>query len=656
MVYIKQIDLTNFKSFGGTTHVPLTPEFTVVSGPNGSGKSNILDALLFCLGISSSKGMRADRLPDLVNQNQASRKGTVEASVTVTFDLTSEFPLAPDGTPANVVDAAAIAEIGQGADEWSVTRRLRVTQSGSYTSTYYINGEVATQGELHEKLSQLRIYPEGYNVVLQGDVTSIISMNLRERREIIDELAGVAAFDRKIEQAKRKFEAVQEREDQCRIVERELVAQRDKLAADRIKAEKYQALKADYVAQQTWERVLQWQQVRSQLVRVREQIEAGDRERIQLKEQLASVAERIAHDRAELDQLNAQVKALGEDEAIELQTRLARSEADHERITQRCQELETAIAEADTQIQQIQAEIERNQVQLATFAPQQTQLEAEIDRRQILRAEAAANLEQQRETASESATTAEAWVREQMQLRHQADELQAQIAPQQAERAQIQERLSQADRQFAELDTSRDRLTVDLSTARRQRATIAREREAAQQACQQLETDAHQAERDLQVQQETRSRLLEEQRDKQRRLDQLEARAQVMQEASGSHTTQLLRKSGIEGICGLVAQLGRVESEFRVALETAAGGRLGHWVVEDDLVAATAIRLLKERRAGRATFLPLNKIRSPQIILPPEIKQTPGFIDLALDLMDCDPRYDDIFAYVFGSTVVFDSL
>ncbi|MDE5101588.1 MAG: AAA family ATPase, partial [Trichodesmium sp. St19_bin2] len=86
MVHIKCLELTNFKSFGGTTTIPLLPGFTVVSGPNGSGKSNILDALLFCLGLSTSKGMRAERLPDLVNNKLAGRK-TVETIVTVTFDL-----------------------------------------------------------------------------------------------------------------------------------------------------------------------------------------------------------------------------------------------------------------------------------------------------------------------------------------------------------------------------------------------------------------------------------------------------------------------------------------------------------------------------------------------------------------------------------------
>lgn len=86
MVHIKRIELTNFKSFGGTTSIPVLPGFTVVSGPNGSGKSNILDALLFCLGLSTSKGMRAERLPDLVNTAQ-NKRGTIEASVTATFAL-----------------------------------------------------------------------------------------------------------------------------------------------------------------------------------------------------------------------------------------------------------------------------------------------------------------------------------------------------------------------------------------------------------------------------------------------------------------------------------------------------------------------------------------------------------------------------------------
>ncbi|HEY9642736.1 MAG TPA: AAA family ATPase, partial [Coleofasciculaceae cyanobacterium] len=196
-MYIKSVELTHFKSFGGTTQVPLLPGFTVISGPNGSGKSNILDALLFALGLSSSKGMRAERLPDLVNQTQTSRgRSTVEASVTVTFDLGDRYE-AIDEDREKSSDAAgdngshngiqSSPEDGDGGteavpdrpsaalrSEWTVTRKLRVTQQGTYTSNYYINEQSCTLTDLHEQLHRLRIYPEGYNVVLQGDVTSII--------------------------------------------------------------------------------------------------------------------------------------------------------------------------------------------------------------------------------------------------------------------------------------------------------------------------------------------------------------------------------------------------------------------------------------------------------------------------------------------------
>ncbi|MBA4444327.1 AAA family ATPase, partial [Cylindrospermopsis raciborskii CS-506_C] len=204
------------------------------------GKSNILDALLFCLGLSSSKGMRADKLPDLVNNNQTAKgRNSVEAIVTVTFDISDMV------SPPEVTE-----EVTQNGQEnksptltqWSVTRRLRVNSQGSYTSNYYINGSSCTLTELHEELERLRIYPEGYNVVLQGDVTSIISMNGKERREIIDELAGVAAYDRKINQAKGTLEEVKEKEDSCRIIEGELIAQRDRLYQDKLKAEKYQQI------------------------------------------------------------------------------------------------------------------------------------------------------------------------------------------------------------------------------------------------------------------------------------------------------------------------------------------------------------------------------------------------------------------------------
>ena len=212
----------------------------MVSGPNGSGKSNILDALLFCLGLATSKGMRAERLPDLINHNHSSNRKTQEASVSVTFDVSDLTDLAEFSRDNPPITKIALTEEnsnnGNGhhveevnnengliaSSEWTITRRLRVTKGGSYSSTYYINEQPCNVSQLHEQLNRLRIYPEGYNVVLQGDVTRIISMNGKERRNIIDELAGVAEFDRKIEKTKETLEGVREREERCQIIETEL--------------------------------------------------------------------------------------------------------------------------------------------------------------------------------------------------------------------------------------------------------------------------------------------------------------------------------------------------------------------------------------------------------------------------------------------------
>ena len=629
MVHIKRIALTNFKSFGGTTEIPMLPGFTVVSGPNGSGKSNILDALMFGLGLSTSKGMRAERLPDLVNHKQSTRgRSVVETSVTVTFDLAEG--------------------LNEGGEEWTVTRRLRVTQQGTYTSSFYINGEPCTLGSLHEELSRLRVYPEGYNVVLQGDVTGIISMNPRARREIIDELAGVAAFDRKIVQTRKTLDEVKEREDRCRIVESELIAQRDRLANDRIKAEKYQKLKLALQQKSEWETVLVWRSLRQQLEQLAEQISAGERKERQHKEQLVGLAAAIQQAEAELEQLNARVKALGEEEQLGLQATLATDRAEQRRLQQQQQELEASIQGLVEQVQRTEVDLE---------AQRQSQLQLESDRQTLdqqratvlvpARDRSQRELEQQRQAASAIADASEAWVQEQTRLSRQIQSLLQALDPQRQEQARLRERVSQLQRQIAEQTPQAQHIEQELIAKQTQTSTLDSQLAALRQQVAVLANTLNAAEQELQLQRQTQTRLLQEQRNKQRQFDKLEAQAQAQQEAQGTHATRLILQADLPGVCGLVAQLGRVEPEYQLALETAAGGRLGHLVVEDDGVAAAGIELLKQKRAGRATFLPLNKVRGRNGSRSLALQRAEGFIDYAINLIECDPRYQDIFAHVF---------
>ena len=210
---LKEVEIDNFKSFGKRTLVSLLPGFTTISGPNGSGKSNIIDSVLFALGLSSSRTMRAERLPDLINN----LSGKKEAQVTIKFTDDKDI-------------------------EIEVTRKIRVKDNG-YTSTYYMDGKTSTLTEVHDKLLSYNISPHGYNVVMQGDVTSIISMSINERRKIIDELAGVADFDRKIELAQIELQKVQEAIEKENIIMLELDERLKQLEGERNEALKYARLK-----------------------------------------------------------------------------------------------------------------------------------------------------------------------------------------------------------------------------------------------------------------------------------------------------------------------------------------------------------------------------------------------------------------------------
>ncbi|MEA5573754.1 chromosome segregation protein SMC [Calothrix sp. UHCC 0171] len=684
MVHIKRVELTNFKSFGGTTSVPLLPGFTVVTGPNGSGKSNILDALLFCLGLAGSRGMRADKLPDLVNTAQISKaRATVEASVTVTFDLSNHAPdeifneadlvvttIEDDDSLLDEVEEEPPKEEELSEDDrtrkdkikakpgedWYVTRRLRVTQQGTYTSNYYINGISCTLSELHAELEGLRVNPEGYNVVLQGDVTGIISMNARERREIIDELAGVAAFDRKIHQAKDTLEEVKEKEDSCRIIESELVAQCDRLAQDKAKAERYQKYRSEFLEKQKWEVVLSWRSLQNQQDKLQNQIQAGDKQNTELSEQLTNLNQEIAAKHIELEKINAHLKTLGDEQLLATQSLLANQEAEKKQLQRQQNELTNTQQDTARRLQQTQAEIQQHHQNLQQVGEGQTLERQSISYCQQQRDTAQQTLEQSRETAGTVAAASEAWVQQQTALNRQIETLLQTLEPLRTEQAQLSERNAQLQQQIQEQTELLARIEPELAGKQTQLSQLENEVGGANEPIQDLAQNLAATEQELQLQQETHKRLLLEQRDKQRQLDKLEAQAQAQQEAQGTGASKVIIQAGLPGVCGLVAELGRVEPEYQLALEIAAGARLANIVVEDDAIASAGIELLKQRRAGRATFLPLNKIQVPRIPSVSELRHTNGFIDLAINLVETENRFRDVFAYVFGGTLVFASL
>ena len=282
-----------------------------------------------------------------------------------------------------------------------------------------------------------------------------------------------------------------------------------------------------------------------------------------------------------------------------------------------------------------------------------------------------AAVELSRRRLGEVAGRSGSWMDEQRQRSEERRSLRDRLTPLEAERQQRQERCRQAAERLAELEAERlaegsghEELEAQLAVHESEALALQQELEREQTALQEL-VEA------LALQQRTRQRLEQEQTELEREIARLDSRRETLQESRGTGALRLLLESGLEGIHGPVAQLGEVQERHRIALEVAAGARLAQVVVEDDAIAARAIDLLKSRRAGRLTFLPLNRIRGggggggsgggaalQRGSAPGGAPGSPGsgLIGRAVDLVRHEPVYDEVFRYVFGDTLVFASL
>lgn len=213
-MYIKKLEIDNFKSFANKTEIPLLKGFTSITGPNGSGKSNIIDSIMFALGLRQGGALRIENSADYItafnNRN--------EAFVKVVF-----------------------GEVN-GNDELSVSRRIKKGSQG-YVSTYYLNDKAETLTNIRAVLEEYNVTPNSYNVVMQYDINNIISASSKARRGIIDEIAGVADFDRRIDQAKGELEKVEQRVESASLILSEVASQLEQLKEEREVALKYKKLK-----------------------------------------------------------------------------------------------------------------------------------------------------------------------------------------------------------------------------------------------------------------------------------------------------------------------------------------------------------------------------------------------------------------------------
>jgi len=614
-LYISELEIDNFKSFFKKTKIPFFDGFTVISGPNGSGKSNIIDSILFVLALSGSRSLRAEKLTDLINLN--SGKNTAEVSITFS-----------DGT--------------------KIRRRIKRTGNGYY-SYNYLNDRLCKQNDVIELLAKVGIKPHGYNVVMQGDITRIIEMSDFERRKIIDEIAGVAEFDMKRDQALSELEVVRERIEREELLLNELNQRLSELKVERGQALRYQELEN--------------RQKFLQSARFAATIKEREKEHNTVARLIADQSielERILSDRGieenELSYLRSDLK--------DIDTRInQKSGAEYLKLITTLEELRGSIRVAEQTIARLQKDKEANLESVTRNYLDTKRAETRvaecneairnlnIDRTNLAMEAASARgkFEKTEEAIKNESKEAEGsrdqlfslmkTIEEKKGARssviHQQDMLLEKSRMRTSERERMAERLATIDGDITQKE--------DLA---KEAAILAEEKNR----------ELEQVSRDLSGLESSsfgKRNMLEEIREEVQALEKevvrLEAQAQARGEAGSNVLKSVL---AMEGVYGTIMQLAQAPPEYALALNVAAGGKLHYVVVEDDMVAARAIQYLKEEKLGRVTFLPLKKLKRLEY---PKVSED-GVIDYAINLLSFDPRYRDAFGVALGGTLVLESL
>ena len=638
-MYLKQIELENFKSFGGKMTIPLMEGYMAVTGPNGSGKSNIADAILFVLGPKSSKAIRAGKLTDLIFDGGKTKNPADFTKVSLVFDNTDRI------LPWN-------------DDIVRLTRLVRLAANREdYNSYFYINDQKSTMSEFDSLLSRARISADGYNLVQQGDVTRIVQMGALERRRIVDSISGIASYDADIGRANAEKAEAESNLERITIIMNELETQISQLKKDMEAAKLYMEAKSRLETANAQLLHRRMEDEKAKMAYTSESIESNLRdleamgaERDSLKERMDAIQEQIDSLDAEIASKvgpeYAEVKKRIEDARVAIANwsdRMERYSAENDEMSEELEELRAEAAEADKEI----AEADEGLRSLADrrAAKEKALEEANAEERRIAQEMSSKGGEHRKlqDRLSELERGIDAGAEEEASLK--------------ASHAALELKKESLSREVASAEAEIDGAGFEIKDAEWSLSELKKESGATDVAAIQAKImDAKRRESELEKQEDELRRAIARISGEYNRLM---AEKKVTDRMRGSDAVakilELRDKGELKGIHGTIAELASVDPKYELALSTAAGARMQAIVVDDDQVAADAMAVLKKTGAGRATFLPLNKMQDgkPRAKAIMVVKNTLGY---AIDLIDFDPKYRAAFWYVFADTLVTGSL
>ncbi|HEL1760828.1 TPA: chromosome segregation protein SMC [Streptococcus suis] len=630
-MYLKSIEMQGFKSFADKTKVVFDRGVTAVVGPNGSGKSNITESLRWALGESSAKSLRGGKMPDVIFAGTESRKPLNYASVVVTLDNSTGF-------------------IANKNKEIKVERHIY--RSGD--SEYLIDGQKVRLRDIHDLFMDTGLGRDSFSIISQGRVEAIFNSKPEERRAIFEEAAGVLKYKTRKKETESKLEQAQGNLDRLDDIIYELDNQVKPLEKQALTAKQF--LELDGQRKELYLDVLV-----AQLTLGKERLSEKEVELEAVKSELTSYYQQ----RSELEQENQSLK----EKRHRLTEQMEREQAVLLDLTKLISDLERKIDLHKLESSQNESSRQEAQSRLETLVAKRGQLEEEI----VLKLES-----QERLGASLSKLKKEiASVDKEISYFSEdpdqvLDHLREQYVALMQEEAEASNRLTKIQQDIANQISLSESKSADLARLQTEKQTaqeeLAKSQLAAEEADQVLrglltayqtkKEELEQAQAAYQAEQGRLFDLIDQLKGKQARQSSLEAILKNHSNFYAGVKAVLQAAPSLGGIIGAVSEQLTFDTRYQTALEIALGGASQNVIVEDEATAKRAIAFLKEKRQGRATFLPLTTIKPRQLSGQQVslLESSEGFLGLASDLVTYQPNLDAIFQNLLGTIAIFDTI
>jgi chromosome segregation protein len=648
-VYLKSVEMENFKSFGHKLVVPFYPGFTAITGPNGSGKSNIVDAILFVLGPKSSKVMRAGRLTDLIFNGGKNRKNPSKyCKVSLVFD-NSQRKMKID------------------AEEVVLTRMIKRAplkdNPDNYYSYFYINDRAASYSEFVDLLTHARISGEGYNIIKQGDVTNLVEMGSVDRRKIVDDIAGISTFDEDIDRAEKERTDVDKNLERIDIILNEITSQIRQLKKDRDAAYRYKEMKDKLYETKAMIAYKKKQEVESQITEVNKQIGSYEIEQKKFEDLKEKLKTQYTELQQKLDEIEKKIGDAGGNEANELKWKIDALRSESIKIEERINFSTDEIAEKKKEKKELESTLDGLSKELDECATLKNELTIKITETETTLKTKEEEVGKLRDEIAQSDDASMDITRELVKMREEYNNKQTEMHELELKRDRFAEKRDALALQIAELQETRSTYEFEVKDIDWQSGELSKGKQESSKKVKESEKqlfDKKKRESEIAEQLADLEKAILKMQREQAKLQAERDAAQTIGSKYNSAVESILSARNareLNGIRGTVAELADVDEKYKLSLEIAAGPRMQAVVVEDDAAAAEAIGYLQKKKLGRATFLPINKmiVGKPraQALMAVKDESSQGF---AIDLVRFDGEYKGAFWYVFGDTVIVNSL